>query len=185
MNELNDALRRIAELFHSMEIPYVLMGGIAVRAYGIPRPTYDVDFTAAVARKRLPELFRRIEERGFTIPEEYLSGWVDRVAGFPLVKFRSYLGENSLDIDVFLAESAFQHSVISRGRQEDIESFLVRMVTPEDSVLLKLIASRPRDLADIADVLFVQGQLDEAYLRHWAAELGVLDRLEQALKNNE
>ncbi|MCO6456414.1 MAG: nucleotidyl transferase AbiEii/AbiGii toxin family protein [Pirellulaceae bacterium] len=160
MNELNDALRSVAELFHLMEIPYVLMGGIAVRAYGIPRPTYDVDFTAAVSRDRLPELFRRVEERGFAVPEAYQSGWVDRVASFPLVKFRKYLGENSLDIDVFLAESAFQHCVISRGRQEDVENFLVRLVTPEDLVLLKLIASRPRDLADIADVLFVQVQLD-------------------------
>lgn len=31
------------------------------------------------------------------------------------------------------------------------------------------------------DVLFTQGQLDERYLRHWAQELGVTERLERVL----
>ena len=46
---------------------------------------------------------------------------------------------------------------------------------------LKLLAARPRDLADVADILFVQGQLDERYLRYWAKELGIADALEARL----
>ena len=57
----------------------------------------------------------------------------------------------------------------------------VWLVSPEDLVLLKLISHRPRDMSDIADVLFTQGQLDAAYLRHWAGELGVGDALERVL----
>jgi len=48
-------------------------------------------------------------------------------------------------------------------------------------ILLKLIADRPRDWIDIADVLFVQGSIDETYLEHWANRLGVRDRLQRAL----
>jgi hypothetical protein len=55
------------------------------------------------------------------------------------------------------------------------------LVSPEDLILLKLLAARPRDLADIGDVLFTQGQLDKTYLRHWADELGVRAALEEAL----
>lgn len=54
-------------------------------------------------------------------------------------------------------------------------------VTPEDLILLKLLSHRPRDQGDIADVLFVQGQLDETYLRQWAQSLDIADRLEKAL----
>jgi hypothetical protein len=46
---------------------------------------------------------------------------------------------------------------------------------------LKLLARRPRDLGDIADILFTQGQLDEIHLRHWANELGILPDLERVL----
>jgi hypothetical protein len=33
----------------------------------------------------------------------------------------------------------------------------------------------------LADVLFMQGQLDVQYMRHWAAELGICSKLEKAL----
>jgi len=56
------------------------------------------------------------------------------------------------------------------------------VVTPEDLVLLKLIAGRPRDLGDIQDTLTAQGQLDAKDLSHWAERLGVSDRLDEALK---
>jgi hypothetical protein len=55
------------------------------------------------------------------------------------------------------------------------------IVSPEDLILLKLLARRPRDLSDVGDVLFMSGQLDETYMRHWAAELGIADELERAL----
>jgi hypothetical protein len=58
---------------------------------------------------------------------------------------------------------------------------LVRLVTAEDLILFKLLAGRPRDLLDIKDILFMQGQLDEAYMRRWAMPLGVAGQLELAL----
>ena len=46
MKDLTDVIHDLAALFDRLSLPYVIMGGIAVRAYGLPRPTYDVDFTA-------------------------------------------------------------------------------------------------------------------------------------------
>jgi hypothetical protein len=66
------------------------------------------------------------------------------------------------------------------GSSKGLEAWLV---SPEDLILLKLIAGRPRDYGDIEDIFFVQGQLDESYLRRWAAPLGITDRLEQALRD--
>ena len=182
MSELSAALGDFVQIFERLGIPYVLMGGIAVRVHGIPRPTHDVDFTVAIDRDRLPELFEAVQEAGYTVPEEYARGWVDQVAGMPLVKFRLYLEGRGIDIDLFLAESRFQTEVLARRRREVIDELAVWLVTPEDLILLKLLANRPRDLADVGDILFTQGQLDESYLRRWAVEVGVLDRLEQVLR---
>jgi hypothetical protein len=33
----------------------------------------------------------------------------------------------------------------------------------------------------VQDVLFTQGDLDEAYMRRWAKELGVAEKLEEVL----
>jgi hypothetical protein len=181
MTDLFQAIGQLVPLFEQLGASYAVMGGIAVRAYGIPRPTYDVDFTLAFPRERLQELYDAVERIGYTVPEAFRTGWVDQVSGLALVKFRWYREGQGIDIDVFLAEAPYQQEVLKRRRRIQLDGLTTWLVSPEDLILLKLLAARPRDLADIGDVLFTQGQLDEAYLRHWADALGVRAKLEQAL----
>jgi hypothetical protein len=184
MNDLSKAIEDIIRLFDSLAVEYAVMGGIAVRAYGIPRATYDVDFTAAIGRDALPGLYERVQALGYSVPEPYLRGWLDEVGGMPVVKFRLFLEGRGIDIDVFLAESPYQASLLSRRRWVKLNGTDAWLVSPEDLVLLKLLANRPRDVADVGDVMFVQGQLDVGYLRNWAAQIGVSDRLEAALREH-
>jgi predicted nucleotidyltransferase len=183
MTDLNEALRDVTGLLDHMGLTYAVMGGLAVRVHGIPRATYDIDFTLSIDRERLPELYTELRARGYTVPEVYDGGWVDQVAGMALVKFRLYLGERGIDVDVFLAESDYQRELLSRRQQHSVDGLTAWIVSAEDLILLKLVAGRPRDLADIGDVLFVQGRLDEAYLRRWADRLGVQARLDDALRD--
>ena len=181
MNDLDAALQDVVSTLDALACPYAVMGGLAVRTYGIPRPTRDVDVTVSIDRSRLPELFESLEAKGYTTPEAYQRGWVDEIAGMPLVKLRTYHSTGGVDVDLFLAESEFQRSLIARRRPTPIEDRLIDLVSPEDLVLLKLLAGRPRDRADVGDVLFVQGKLDQDYLRLWAERLGVADELASAL----
>ncbi len=183
MTDLNDALRDFAQLFERLSVLYAIMGGLAVRVHGIPRPTHDVDITIAIDRSQLPELYDAVRALGYTVPDAYTTGWVDQVAGMPVVKFRLYLAGHGIDIDVFLAESRFQEELLSRRQPIQIEATPAWIVSPEDLILLKLLANRPRDIADIGDILFTQGQLDESYMRHWGEQIGVLERLEDVLAN--
>ncbi len=179
--DLINALHEFVEMFEVRGYRYGIMGGIAVRVLGIPRPTYDVDFTLAVSRDQLPELFDAAEEAGYHVPVAYRSGWVDTVANMPIVKMGMQLGTQGIDIDVFLAECSFQESLLARTSQHDIGGRLVWLVSPEDLIVLKVLANRDRDRGDVQDVLFIQGELDRDYMRHWAAKLGVLSNLEEAL----
>jgi hypothetical protein len=181
MRDLAQALRDFVLLFEGMGTPYAVMGGIAVRIYGIPRPTHDIDFTLALDRNRLPDLYESVRALGYTVPEEYASGWVDNVAGMPVVKVRLYLEGRGVDIDIFLAESRFQEQLLARRRREQLDELAVWFVSPEDLILLKLLGHRPRDIADIGDILFTQGRLDESYMRHWAQQLGILPELTKIL----
>ena len=107
---------------------------------------------------------------------------MDTVAGTPLVKVKCYLRDQGIDVDVFLAETPFQQEILSRRRLVDTPDGQVWLASPEDVVLLKLLAHRPRDISDVTDVLFAQGALDKDYLREWAAKLGVSERLDQAFQ---
>jgi predicted nucleotidyltransferase len=179
VSELIRSLQNVTEAFDRLSIPYAVMGGLAVRAHGIPRPTYDVDFAIATDRDDLPRLFDELEEMGYTVPEMYRGGWVDQVAEMPLIKFNLMIGGNAIAVDVFLAETAFLQSAIQRRSRAEIDGVVVDVISPEDLILLKVIARRPRDIGDITDVRFVQGDLDETYLREWAGRLQIADRFEE------
>jgi predicted nucleotidyltransferase len=184
MTHLAKALHDFAEVFEEMGLSYAIMGGIAVRVYGIPRATYDIDITLALDRAGLPNLYKLVEAKGYTVPEVYLGGWIDQVAGMAVVKVRLYLEDHGVDVDIFLSESPFQAQILARRRRADVNGISMWIVSPEDLILLKLLAHRPRDFADIGDILFTQGQLDQPYMTHWAKHIVVADLLEEVLADS-
>lgn len=185
MSDLVRTIHEFADLFDRLGMPYAIMGGWAVRLYGLPRPTYDIDFTIAAPSERLQELYSEVSGLGCTVPDQFLGGWIDRVADMPLVKFRLYVEGHGLDIDVFLAESPYQEELLRRRRLHELRGRQVQFVSPEDLVLLKLIAARSRDLGDIEDVMLARPDIDEAYMRRWAGPLGVEEKLEEVLASRE
>ena len=182
MNDIGVALRDITAVMERLGISYAVIGGVAVRAYGIPRPTFDLDFTIEISRDRLTEIFDAVESDGYTVAESYRSGWIDEVGGMPLVKFRCYIQGQGVDVDVFIAEKPFQREILRRRQRVETPDGDAWLASPEDIVLLKLLAHRPRDLVEIGDILFSQGELDRDYLRRWADQLGVRASLETVLK---
>src|SRR3989304_5742663 len=107
MKKVTDTLHALAGLLDQLSIEYAVMGGFAVRAHGVPRPTYDIDLTIVLEWDRMPELFGHLRDIGFVIPEPYETGWTDRLKDMPLLKLQRYIGDESLDVDLFLAESEF------------------------------------------------------------------------------
>ncbi len=182
-DELNAPFRDFVEVFERLRIPYALIGGLAVGVHGIPRPTHDLDFTIAIDRSRLPEFFQAVIDLGYDVPQEFTTGRVDEIAGMPLVKARLWVEGKTIDVDVFLAESRFQKSLIQRRIQTEVEGITAWIVSAEDLILLKLLAGRPRDFGDIQDILLVQGPLDQTYLQHWADELGVTPQMAKAFED--
>jgi len=181
MESVDQLLRNLIGVFNQLEIPYAIMGGFAVRAYGVPRATYDVDAMVLLDRDRLPDLYVVVDEAGYDVPDSYRSGWVDEIEGMPLIKVSTFDQGKTIAADIFLAESDYQRSVVNRRTMYSLEDIEAWVVSPEDLILLKLIAGRPRDLADVYDLLFLPGELDVSYMRNWADELGVSDKLVQAL----
>ena len=164
---------------------YAVMGGLAVRVHGIPRPTYDVDFQLTVDEEQLSRFVALVEQRDYTISEQYVAGWRDRVGGMPLIKLKTYMADgHSIDVDIFISETPFQFSTMKRRVRLEFEGQSMWFVSAEDLILLKLLANRPRDIGDIADILFVQGELDEAYMQKWSRPLGVEAQLAKVLEES-
>lgn len=178
-------LLETVSVIERLGIPYAVMGGFAARAWGLPRPTFDADIAIAVDAEGLQGLFDALEQVGFEVPPEHRTGFLDVVAGFQKAKVNRFLDRHVWNTDLFVVNGEFLESAVARARRTTIGPSRVRVMAPEDIILLKLIASRRKDLADVEEIVALCRDLDVSYLRGWAARLGVRDRLKEFFPGGE
>lgn len=179
---LEAVLFRLVDILEAEGICYMLMGGMATRIWGLPRSTFDVDLTVALDPDALSRFSVRLEDAGFVVPEPHRKGFADTLKGMGKFSFHDYAFSPPILVDCFLPTTTYQRKAISRRREVELEARKVWVISPEDLILHKLVASRPRDLIDIDDVLLIQGDaVDRAYLRQWAAALGVSALLDERM----
>lgn len=176
-------LARTAALCDGCDVPYMVMGGIAVAVHAIPRPTLDVDLTVDADDERLQRLLRAAMDDGFVVPERHLAGFTDTLKGMGKLQLTAFVEDLEHDVDLFLVTTEYQRAAFERRREADLGARRYWVIAPEDLVLHKLLTGRGRDESDVDDVLFLQGgTLDLAHLREWAERLDVLPVLERKLR---
>lgn len=162
---ISEILQRVARALDAARMPYMVIGGQAVLVHGEPRLTRDIDVTLGVALDGLPEVLRVVAAAGL----------------HPLVEPESFVREtmvlpcadpaSGVRVDLVLSESGFEREAIRRAVAVRIGEVDVRVACPEDLIVLKVVAGRPRDLEDVRSVVARQPDLDrpriEALLRQF------------------
>jgi hypothetical protein len=134
-----------------------------------PRLTGDVEITVAADAAEIESLRERLVGEGFAVARQY---GADAPSGPDFIRFVSTGDEIGLEIQT--AKTDLQRSVLERAVRT---AEGIRVATVEDLIILKLIADRPKDHADILGLLALAA-LDWLYLEKWAAAWGVAERLE-------
>ena len=178
---LQSLLERTVDFLENRCIDYMVMGGIAVRFWGIPRPTFDLDFTLALMPEEVPGICVELRGEGFSVPEAHERGFVDQLAGMKKFAVVQYCEGQEVGLDMFLVTTTYQESAFGRRVRRKLNDRDGWLISPEDLILHKLISGRERDLADVLDVLWMNPDLDRSYLGRWAPELGISGELERML----
>ena len=136
---IEQATRTAAARMHELGVRHVLVGGLAVGAYARPRATEDVDFLVG--------------------PEAWpTSGNI--VSAIPGLPFRV----GTVEVDTLLAPA--EAPGIEEALARAVESEGIPVAPPEVVMLMKLIAGRPQDIADLHALLDV---VDHALVRQYVA----------------
>lgn len=178
-------MREVIGVLTDLGIEYALGGSWASSLQGEPRFTNDADITAE------PFPGREAAFCGRFGPDYYVSlpavqEAVSRRSSFNLIHL-----DSGYKVDVFIRKDRpFDQSVMRRRvlkQLHDTPGPPIMVVSPEDIILLKLEWYRlgkeisDRQWNDVLGVLKTQaGRLDDAYLDHWAADLGISDLLARA-----
>lgn len=173
---LRDLLKEIADALATEGARWYVFGAQAVIMWGRPRLTADLDVTVEIPIERAQAFARFMEENGFDARTDDVAGFVGRTRVLPLVHRRS-----GIPVDIVLAGPGLELEFLERAIPIAIgDSFWVPFISPEDLVVTKMLAGRPKDLDDIDGVLRERmGELDLGRVR------SVLFLLESALDRSD
>jgi hypothetical protein len=168
---VQDVVSVLARTLERAGLAHALIGGHAVNTWLEPRFTADIDLVIAVDAAALGRFREALAAEGFVVDVEH---GAQQTSGPDFVRLVSADGLARVELQV--AKTPFQREVIQRARTD--ESGL-RVATPEDLIVMKLIANRPRDQVDLTGLLGLPA-LDWSYIERWADEWGVTDILRRA-----
>ncbi|MFN0018039.1 MAG: hypothetical protein ACKVP0_07260 [Pirellulaceae bacterium] len=181
MSTLNQAIQDSTEILDAFDTPHVFRR--TVHFPSIP-PLSAAYFTVVIERSRLPDIYEEVTRWGYYVPEPLRSSWLEDKESASGVAFCRELGSRNISIDFFFADTAGQKELIAHRGREPFEGISVWQVGQDDELLLKLTECR-YNVADIRCRLRHEAGLNLSYLREWAERLGLLDKFELALQDDD
>lgn len=176
--ELRGAFLAVLDTLGEAGMPHAFIGALPVLAWGRVRATTDIDLVV-LAGNEWQRWTEALRQRGFRAGR--VVGPSEPSDTLPDISVFHGPGHPSVRIDVFIAKTEFERTVIATARTASVLGTTVRLARPEGSIIYKLLASRPKDLDDVAAIFAARRAagdvLDWSFLDYWAAEWGIADRL--------
>jgi hypothetical protein len=164
-----EAIRALNAVFDAFGGQGVVIGGVAVGLLANPRFTKDVDGLLVLDTAEAGRLLEVAAACGF---EPRFSGMLDVAIQSRIVALRHR--PTGVLVDISLGALPFEEEVLQRAQEFRHEDFAVRLPTPEDLVILKAIAHRDQDMADIRAIVEVYPDLDRKRIKFWVREFADL-----------
>lgn len=158
-------LKKIGECLERHRLPYMVIGGQAVLLYGEPRLTRDIDITLGINSDALDSLLDAVQELSLKPLPEDTPAFVKQTMVLPTLD-----ESTGIRVDFIFSYTAYENSAIQRARKIRILNQNVNFASPEDLIIHKIFAGRPRDLEDVRTVLLKNPGIDASYIRRWLKE---------------
>jgi len=158
-SEFDVFCRRAFEFLAARRVRYLVIGGLAVVVVGEPRLTGDVDVVVFAPRTEAEGLIPAAQRAGFEVDARVEQ---ERLRRTGTLRFRWH----RFQLDIILASLPFEETAWTRSVRKRLFGRLVRLPTPEDLILFKVLAGRDKDMLDAIGVVRRHGdRLDVRYLR--------------------
>jgi predicted nucleotidyltransferase len=154
-------LAKVGQLLDQGGISYMVIGAQAVLVYGEPRLTRDIDITIMAGAGDANRIANLLTGAGID-PLEHPESFVAETLVLPCID-----RESQIRIDVTFGASQYERAALRRTRVVEMAGHPVRFISPEDLVIHKVLAGRPRDIDDVLGLLLKQPDLDHTSIRSW------------------
>jgi len=162
LSPLMAALGAVQQLLERYDDRGLVVGGVAASLLGSARYTGDVDVMLILSTARLGELLAETGQLGFAPRMQDAEDFARRHRVLLLRHI-----ESGTPVDLILGMLPFEEEAVARGVKSDLGAVQVRLPTPEDLIIMKAVAGRDKDMADIAAVAEKFQQLDRYRIERW------------------
>jgi hypothetical protein len=178
------ALRDLVRWWRATGIQGIVIGGVAASILGRPSVKRVIDGLVIVEEARWEQFAAAARRYGLAarIPEAIAFARESRVL---LLRHQS----SQIDVDISLGSVPFEANAVDRKVSKKIGRLTIPLPAPEDLIVMKAVAHRPRDLADIEGIVAASSHVDLRYVRRWVREFAsalespaILSDLEKLLR---
>lgn len=160
-------LRALSAALRHHRCRWYLFGAQAVTIWGRPRLTTDVDVTIRLESGTTEDLVATLIAEGFQLPPGISAEFVRTTRVLPLLHEVS-----GMPLDIVLAGPGLEDEFLSRAVLVTIDDVEVPVISPEDLIVTKILAMRPKDVEDIRGVLYLRAtSVDVRYIRRTLATI--------------
>jgi len=179
------ALGDLAAWWQSENVPGLVIGGVAASLMGRPRLTRDVDGLVVIPDKDWPKFLSSSARFHFVPRIAKPLDFAQESRMLLLVHSKSHI-----PVDIALGILPFEEQAIQRAVHQEVGNFRLPLPTPEDLIIMKAVAGRPRDLSDIEGIVATHTKLDLPRIRSQVRQFAtiterpeILDQLQKLLSS--
>jgi len=156
-------------MLYDCKIKYILVGGLAINLYGIPRTTIDVDIMIELNNDNILNLINCFKANGFRfrqpIDEKKLT---DKEYRKQLKEEKNVIvltlenPNNPIEVlDLFIDNPIDFNKAYSRKKILKVDDFEIYIASIEDIIEIKKISNRPIDISDIENLKLLKEHEEE------------------------
>jgi len=160
-------LQALQNLLVEFDNQGVIIDGIAVSLLGTPRFTADIDAVFLLKLDELPRLIQAAAKQGI---EPRIADPIPFAHKNRVLLLRHLA--SGTDIDLALGILPFEIEMVERSNVFEFGSIQLRLPTPEDLIILKAVAHRPKDMGDIQAIAENYTELDRNRIKFWVEQFG-------------
>lgn len=167
--QFRSALKDLSDAFDPAGITWAVTGAVAANQYRDQvRTTIDLDVILALTERDVAEAAGVLQKHGWNT-SEVIDDWLIR-AEHP----------NEGRLDLLVSQTDYERLAISRSERVSLDNKRsYKTLAIEDVLILKLIADRYQDNADVESILVTRPELDWDYMKKWLGEFDLNDRLDR------
>lgn len=162
---LLEAASAAVESLQALGFPVALVGGFAVALRGRPRVTRDIDLVVLAELDQLETVVAGMEAHGFSLRQ---TDAVEFARSTRVLLLRH--DTSGIDVDLSFGALPFERELVEGASPVVLAERVLPIARAEDLVIMKALALRPRDIADIEGLVELTDDLDLERVRRTVLE---------------